>query len=235
MITFARKHQIFRGQFQAGPFAAVFLLFLIFIMFNSSIVYLPGLPVDVNAPGLGLRPAQVRTVIIEDRGTFRFQRQTLRDLNALSYRLHEEVRTNAELRLLTVQAGPAVTNDLVHRVVALARDLKLAVDLPGGRIDLPQGGTNSLVIATNQIISLAINMSGQYYFHSQVVPEDRLAAELAAEARRFGGRPLTLLILADKAVEYRLITRAGEAARTAGVRQVLLALRPALYDEESPQ
>jgi biopolymer transport protein ExbD len=231
MITFARKHKIFRGQFQAGPFAAVFVLFLILIMFNTSFVYLPGLPVDVDAPGLALRPAQVRAVVIEDRGFFRYQRETLKDFEALNARLREDVRTNAALRLLMVQAGPAVTNEVVRRVVELARELKLAVDLPGGRIDLPQGA--SLVIATNQMISLAINMSGQFYFHSQVVPEDRLTAELADEVRK-AGRPLTLLILADKTVEYRLITRAGDAARAAGIRQVLLALRPALFEEEPP-
>jgi biopolymer transport protein ExbD len=224
MIKFPRKHEIFRGQFQAGPFAAVFLLLLIFLLFHTSLVYVPGLPVQLDQ--LNLKPNQAKTVSIDASQNYRFNRETFKNLEAFAKSLRSEVSTNAALRLLRIQASPAVTNEVVRRVVDLARDLNLAVDLPGGRIDLPMA--DGLMIATNQMISVAINLSGQIYFQNQVVPPDRLVAELT-EAVRNAGQPLTLLILADKDVEYNLIIRTGAAARAAGIEQVLLAVRPPLF------
>jgi biopolymer transport protein ExbD len=231
MITFPRKHKIFRGEFQAGPFAAVFMLLLIFFVFHTSLVYIPGLPLELTAAGVPWKPDQVRAVIISENGQLQFQREKIAGLPGLAARLGEEARTNLSLRLLVIKAHPAVTNDLVRRVVDLARELKLAVDLPGGRIDLPAG--DSLVIATNPLVTLAINLSGQIYYQSQMLPEERLGAELSAAARK-AGRPVTLMILADRAVPYDLIIRTGAAARTAGIEQVLLATRPALFEDQQP-
>lgn len=226
MIQIRRKLQIFRGEFQAGPFAAVFLLFLIFFLFNTSLVYIPGLPVDLNRLEPALRPHQTNTVTIDERAFLSFKGRTFREFGLFEKQLREEVRTNATLRLLSVKPHPAATNTVVQRVVNLARELDLLVDLPGGRINLPEAG--SLVIATNPVITLAINMAGQIYFENQVVPENWLKEQLA-EAVQARGQPVTLVVLADKTVAYDKIIRAGAAARAAGIQQVLLATRPSIF------
>jgi biopolymer transport protein ExbD len=230
MFKFARKHKIFQGEFQAGPFAAVFVLFLILFLFNTSLVYVPGLPLRLDQPGLMLKPHQTNTVVIDEQMNFIFKGRSFEEMADFASRLREETRTNKALRLLSIQAHPAVTNEVVQQVMNLARELKLMVDLPGGRVDLPVA--NSLVITSNRMITLAINMSGQIYFQNQVVPEDRLTAQLKA-AMQQARQPLTLLILADKTVEYNLIIRVGAAARAVGIEQVLLATRPALLDPSS--
>lgn len=231
MFHFPRQHQIFKGQFQAGPFAAVFLLLLIFFLFNTSLVYIPGLPLQLDAPGLAFKPDQVRVVTIDDRPSFRFLKETHYTFPAFATRLREEARTNHQFRLLTIQAHPAVTNQLVREVVQLARGLNLAVDLPGGRLDLPV--SDSLVVVTNPMVAVTINLSGQVYYQSQIVTPERLEAELRSAVRQ-SRQPLTLLILADQAVEYDLIIRTGTAARAAGIRQVLLATRPPLFGAPVP-
>jgi biopolymer transport protein ExbD len=231
MIKFPRQHKIFKGDFQAGPFAAVFVLLLIFFLFNTSLVYIPGLPLQLDSPGLARTPGQAGTVAIDEQLSFRFNRETPGNLAAFADRLREEARTNKNFRRLTVQAHPAVTNRVVREVVQLARGLNLEVDLPGGRLDLP--ASDSLVVVTNPMVAVTINLSGQVYYQSQVVAEGRLEAELRTAVRQ-SRQPLTLLILADQAVEYDLIIRTGEAARAAGVRQVLLATRPALFGTNTP-
>jgi biopolymer transport protein ExbD len=228
MFKFSRQHQIFRGQFQAAPFAAVFLLFLIFFLFNTSIVYIPGLPLQLGPDQTGDISGRFKTVRIEDNQVFRFGRETLSGWDQFAARLRAHVRTNAAMRGLVIQSAPDTTNGVVRQVVQLARDLNLTVDLPGARLDLPV--SDSLVMATNPVITLAINVSGQMYYQSQVISEARLEAELRAAVDR-SRQPLTLMIMADQHVEYDLIIHATAAARAAGLRQVLLATRPAPYAE----
>jgi len=227
MFKFPRKQQIFRGEFQAGPFAAVFVLFLIFFLFNTSLVYIPGLPVQLDQPGLMLKPHQTNTVVIDEKMRFRFGGKEFETLEAFNRRLREEARTNRALRLLSIQAHPLVTNAVVRQVMELARELQLLVDLPGGRIELPVA--NSLLITTNPMVTLTINLGGQIYLQNQVVPESLLPARLVAVARE-ARQPLTLLILADKSVAYNLIIQVGAAARAAGIEQVILATRPPLFE-----
>lgn len=226
LFQFPRRHQVFRGQFQAAPFAAVFLLLLIFLTFPTWLVYLPGLPMDFDAPDLPVRPEEVKQARLEEGEVFRLEQQTFSGWGAFRQRLQEEARTNRTFRWLTVQAAPAVSNDVVRRVVELARDLNLGVDLPGARLDLPV--SPSLVLVTNAMTSLAINLAGQMYYQSQIITETALERELQTLVSR-SPRPLTLLILADRHVPYDSVVRAGAIARAAGVRQVLLATRPPPY------
>lgn len=220
MIQFPRKTKIFRGEFQAGPFAAVFVLFLIFFAFNTSLVYLPGLPLQLDP---SRPPAPVHVL---DDGTLKFRGQACADFDAFEKRLRAEILTNAALKTLSIQAAPQAKPDLVRQVASLARDLKLQADLPGGRLELPV--SESLLLVTNQVLVVAINLSGEIYFQSQVVPADHLRARLAA-AVRDPKHPPTLVVLADKHVEYNVVTSVGAAARAAGIENVALAARPPLF------
>lgn len=226
LFHFPRKYQVFRGQFQAAPFAAVFLLLLVFLLFPTWLVYVPGLPMEFDAQGLPVRPEEVKVVRLDEGGVIRYGRETMSGWSAFQQRLQAESRTNSQLRWLSVQAAPAVSNELVVRVVELARELNLGVDLPGARLDLPV--SSSLVVVTNPMVSLAINVAGQMYYKNQIITEAALERELQA-AVGSSRWPLTVLILADRHVPYDVVVRAGAIARSAGVRQVLLATRPPPY------
>jgi biopolymer transport protein ExbD len=229
MMQFPRKTRIFRGEFQAGPFAAVFLLFLIFFAFNTSLVYLPGLPMRLDeSQGTPLQTAEVN---LQADGSFHFRDSACADFESFEKRLRAEVQTNAALRLLVVQAEPAAKPEATRQVASLAKDLKLRTDLPGGRLDLPV--SDSLVLVTNPVLVVAVNLSGEVYFQSQVVPMEHLRARLAA-AIRDPKHPPTLVVLADKHVEYNVVAQVGSAARAAGIQEVSLAARPPLFPAARP-
>lgn len=226
VFRFPRRHQLFRGQLQAAPFAAVFLLLLIFLLFPTWLVYVPGLPMTFDGQGLPVRPEEVKTLRVDEGGVFRYGRETLSGWAAMEQRLQEEARTNRAVRWLSIQAAPAVSNEVLHRVVQLARNLNLGVDLPGARLDLPL--STSQIMVTNPMVSLAINLAGQMYYKNQLISEAALERELR-DAVAGSRHPVTLLILADRQVPYDGVVRAGTIARSAGIQQVLLATRPPPY------
>ena len=223
MMQFPRKTKIFRGEFQAGPFAAVFLLFLIFFTFNTSLVYLPGLPMQLEN---SRDPAQAAEVKVQPDGALLFREHAFADFDAFEKSLRAELQTNAALKWLVIRAEPEAQADSVRRVAGLAKNLKLQADLPGGRLDLPV--SDGLMLVTNTILVVAVNLSGEIYFQSQVVPAEHLRARLAA-AIRDPKQPPTLVVLADKHVEYYVVAKVGAAARAAGIRDVSLAARPPLF------
>ena len=229
MIQFPRKTRIFRGEFQAGPFAAVFVLFLIFFAFNTSLVYLPGLPLRLEEAHC--LPSQTAEVNVRANGSFHFHSTACPDFEAFEKCLRAELQTNATLKLLVIQAEPAANLDTVRQVASLAKDLKLRTDLPGGRLELPV--SESLLIVTNQTLVVAVNLGGEVYFQSQVVPVEHLRARLAA-AIRDPKNPPTLVVLADKHVEYNVVAQVGSAARAAGIQQVSLAARPPRFPVAQP-
>ncbi|MEI7732379.1 MAG: biopolymer transporter ExbD [Verrucomicrobiota bacterium] len=227
MIKFPRKTKIFKGEFQAGPFAAVFLWFLVFLTFNTAIVYIPGLPLDLAEAGLRLNANQMASVQLQPDATFRFKAEEFRTFDLFENRLRGEVKTNG-LKLLVLQVNPALTNqEAARRIVEVARELKLLVDMPGSKVELPV--TDSLIVATNPTISVVINLAGEVYFQSQVVTDGQLRERLA-EAMRQMARTPSLIVLADRTVSYETITRVGSVARLVGITQVILAARPPLFE-----
>ncbi len=135
-MRFPRTARVFRGQLDASPFVGVLFLLAIFLLLNSSLVFMPGVAIH----------------------------------------------------------------------------LPEAADLPG---------------MTNPTVAVAVDRVGQLYFQSQVISEDDLKHRLrnAAGAMK---EPLTLVLLADKSVPNGTIVRLSNLAREAGVKDVLLATRPAV-------
>lgn len=226
MIEFPRKTKLFRGEFQAGPFASVFLLFLIFFTFTTAIVYLPGLPLKLEESGLRLQPGQVDRVEVTAPREIRFHSEVYRDFSSFETRLRQETATNARTRLLVVHAQPEADEETPRRIAQLAQDLKLMVDLPGVKLSLPV--SDSLVVVTNPTLVVLVNMAGEIFFQSQLVTDDRLQSRLASAAREMA-RPPALLLVADRAVNYDTIARVGSIARAAGIEQVILSTRPPLF------
>ena len=77
-MRFPRNTRIFRGQLDAAPFAGVFFLLVIFLLLNSSLVFTPGVPIElpdaVNLPGTANRAL---VVAIDENGQLYFENQII--------------------------------------------------------------------------------------------------------------------------------------------------------------
>ena len=120
-MRFARNAKIFRGQFDAAPFAGVFFLFVIFLLL-ATLVYTPGvrvqLPEATDLPGTD-RPTLL--VAVGTNGQLSFENQLIQEAQLIS-RLKGAVQNSAEPLTLVVQADIAVTNGTQARLLMLARE-----------------------------------------------------------------------------------------------------------------
>lgn len=103
---------------------------------------------------------------------------------------------------------------------------------PGVRLQLPAG--DDLPGTDQRTIAVALDSSGQLFFENQWIETAALKARLA-EAVQGAGGPLTLVIRADKAVRYELLTQLTLMAREAGIREALLATMPRTFDAPAPK
>ena len=94
---------------------------------------------------------------------------------------------------------------------------------PGVPISLPEGvnlpGPNKATAA------VAVDEGGHFYFENQLCDEDRLRQRLQDAVSR-SPEPITLVVQADKSARTEVLTKLGLLARSLGIRDVLLAVRP---------
>lgn len=102
---------------------------------------------------------------------------------------------------------------------------------PGVRIQLPAG--DDLAGTDQSTIAVAVDAGGRFYFRNQNVTAAELTAQLR-DAVSQAGRPLTLVLQADKAVTQETLIEVTLLARDAGIRDALLATLPRLLDEPPP-
>ena len=94
---------------------------------------------------------------------------------------------------------------------------------PGIPIQLPSAQNTTGVSGPTVVV--AINVAGQFFFENQIINEPQLTSNLTAAAAK-ASSPLTLVVLADKAVNYDSIVRLTQLAEQAGIKQALLQQRP---------
>jgi biopolymer transport protein ExbD len=117
---------MFRGQFDAAPFASVFFLFLIFLLLNSALVFTPGVHVSLELPEAGNLPGATGptvAVAVDRAGHFYFENQVI-DVSVLQSRLRGAVQkfTKAgEPVTLVIQADKAVAYEVVVKLAEMAR------------------------------------------------------------------------------------------------------------------
>ena len=97
---------------------------------------------------------------------------------------------------------------------------------PGVRIRLPEASGRPLSGVENPTVVVSMDLSGQLYFENQVIQEKELSMRLKEKAALY--RDLVLVIDADKAVELEAFFRLGKLAGDAGLKEVLVAGRPAV-------
>jgi len=133
-MKFPRNARIFRGQLDVAPFAIVFLLLVLFMML-SSLVYTPGvhlqLPVANDLPGAETPPL---SVALDKDGRLYFQNQWIEE-NDLKSRLRSFKTNSAEPLVVLVHADEKVDLKTLVHLELLLRDAGIAearlATLPG--------------------------------------------------------------------------------------------------------
>ncbi len=97
---------------------------------------------------------------------------------------------------------------------------------PGIRLRLPVA--DDLPGTDKATVAVAIDANGRLYFENRWIDEDRLKQRLAQAAKN-SAQPLTLLVQADKAVNYEMLVRLTLLAREAGISEAWLATLPRLF------
>jgi biopolymer transport protein ExbD len=98
---------------------------------------------------------------------------------------------------------------------------------PGVRIEPPPA--DGLPGTDQPTVAVAVDASGRYYFANQIVGEEQLKDDLR-DAIKKSREPLTLVIHADKAVNYDQLIHLTILAREAGIHNALGATLPRIIN-----
>lgn len=124
-MKFPRNARIFRGQLDVAPFAIVFLLLVLFMMI-SSLIYTPGvhlqLPAATDLPGTEIPSI---SVAVDKDGRLYFENQRIEE-NDLKSRLHNVVSNSPEPLVVLVHADESVTWKTIVHLELLLRDAGIA-------------------------------------------------------------------------------------------------------------
>jgi biopolymer transport protein ExbD len=94
---------------------------------------------------------------------------------------------------------------------------------PGVRVHLPSA--EGLPGSGGPSIAVALDSAGRLYFEGQIIGADELRSRLK-EAVKKSPAPLTLVVEADAAADYGALVELSTLARSAGIREALLATLP---------
>lgn len=96
--------------------------------------------------------------------------------------------------------------------------------LPAGvRLGLPEAEGMWGEVLPQWVV--AVDATGRLSFEHQLIPESNLVVRLREQVRERGTNQ-TLLLLADRSVSVATLARLANLARTAGVREVVMATSP---------
>ena len=215
-MKFPRNVKVFRGELNAAPLVSVFFLLVLFVVL-AGLVYTPGIPIQLDPSPAGTNTVAA-VISISRTGTVQIADHTFQgdDLAGIRDRL-AGLPVGGTVRVEEELGAP---KDLAPAIRELVRN--------AGRIELPAvagrfGGT------ANRTVAVAVNFSGQLFYENRRVTEDQLRMALSDAV---GARPdpLTLVVLADRAVDNGTLMRLSAVAREAGIRELLLAARPGTFE-----
>jgi biopolymer transport protein ExbD len=120
-MRFQRQARIFRGQFDVAPYVGVLFLVVLFLLLHSSLVFRPGVKIELptagELPGPD-RPALV--VAIDHNGQLYFEHQIIPE-SQFQARLNVAVRHAHQPMTLVVEADGRVNQSQVVRISEMAR------------------------------------------------------------------------------------------------------------------
>ena len=124
-MRFPRHARIFKGQLDAAPFAGVFFLVLIFITFNSQLVFTPGVRVELPlADGLPGTANPTISVVVDRSGRFYFENQVIAEagLKARLRTAADKAKARGAQLTLVVLADMLTPNAVLFQLGELARE-----------------------------------------------------------------------------------------------------------------
>ena len=120
-MRFPRSIKPFRGQLEMAPFLSVFFLLAVLLMFGSSLVFTPGIPIDLpesaDLPGAA---NPTLAVAVDADGHLYFENQIIEETR-LRERLAAAVDQSKEPLTLIVQADQQVKHKYIFQLALLAR------------------------------------------------------------------------------------------------------------------
>jgi len=119
-MKFPRNARIFRGQFDATPYASVFFLMLLFVLVGS-LTYTPGVRVELPVAGDLPGTDQPTVAVALDAGGHYFFENQMIAREELQSRLHDAVAGAGGPLTLVVRADKSVTEDKLVALAMLAR------------------------------------------------------------------------------------------------------------------
>lgn len=199
-MRFARHAKIFRGPLDPAPVAGVLLLLMMFMLLGS-LVYTPGVLVDLGRP---------ITVTSSNYIAFAGKSYKPGELD----QLRADLKTAPGTGEFIVAMEPGADADLGRRVSNLFQ------------ITIPEG--NNLAGTDNATVAVAVNFRGQCFYANRLVQDAELKAVLASRLKLAArdSKKLTLLLLMDKTTEYQVLTHLEALAREAGIVNIQEAGRP---------
>jgi len=100
---------------------------------------------------------------------------------------------------------------------------------PGVRVPLQLPVADGLPGTDQPSVNVAVTADGKLFFRNQPIEAAALEEQLKSEVAQ-AGRPLTLVVQADKAVTHDTLIKLTLLAREAGIHDALLATLPRLVD-----
>lgn len=133
-MRFPHNAKIFRGQFEAAPYVSVFFLLLIFLLAHSSMVVVPGVPIELPvAADLPGADGPIAVVAVDENGTFYFENQMCNE-DRLRERLKAAVERSPEPLTLVARAHKKGSNEVLTRLMIIARDAGFRRMIPEVRL-----------------------------------------------------------------------------------------------------
>lgn len=196
----------FHGQLDSAPFVGVLFLMLPLLLFNTSMVFKPGIEVNVDLPVSSQRSGvgdPSLAVAVDANGILYFHGDTLRD-QVFSRKVSEE-EESLPLSELLVNRYPDLDSNSVLRAVEQGR---VRVNGRLARLDdqLKSGQQVELELPSTELL------------HPKIIQ--------AIEQGGLQPGEVSLLIQADKVVRHEVIIDLCTMAGEIGVGHVLLASRP---------
>src|SRR2546423_10724120 len=120
-MRFPRSIKPFRGQLEMAPFLSVLFLLAILLMFGSSLVFTPGIPIDLpESAELPGTTNPTLAVAVDADGHLYFENQIIEEAR-LKERLASAVDQSKEPLTLVVQADQQVKHKYIFQLALLAR------------------------------------------------------------------------------------------------------------------
>lgn len=223
-MRYPRTAKIFHGQIDAAPIAGVFFLLVLFLLLHSSLVFTPGIKINLNDyDDLLAKRTGVRMLRIDRKGSFIYNGKSLKE-SAFYEIVHEELKKPIPPTTFIVETDPLTKPEIVARLKASATEMGIVVKPPGTRLELPEA--DDLPGTANPTVVVAVNLNGQMFYENQIVKEDALRAKLSTAVQQ-AGPSLTLVIQPDRELPIEVVVKLDKIAREAGIRDTILGTRAA--------